>query len=164
MIGAAGAAFALGGVGTASARQKQGASAEPTLVEFAIAANDEGPYAGQFDVLIAALAANPDLLETLDTRRGQYTVFAPVDAAFEAVGFDEDNAEDVPADILLYHLTRGRRYVESVLGAPRLRMVNGGFVTQDGGVLNDGQATVVATDLEAANGVLHAIDGVLLPE
>lgn len=164
MIGAVGAAFALGGVGTASARQKQGASAEPTLVELALAANESGPYAGQFDVLIAALVAKPDLLETLNTRRGQYTVFAPVDAAFEAVGFDEENADEVPAEILLHHLTRGRRYAKSVLASPRLRMVNRDFVTQDGGVLNDGQATVVATDFEASNGVLHAIDGVLLPE
>lgn len=164
MIGATGAAFALGGVGTASARRKQGASAELTLVELALAANESGPYAGQFDVLIAALVAKPDLLETLNTRRGQYTVFAPVDDAFEAIGFDETNADVIPAEILLYHLTRGRRYAKSVLAAPRLRTVSRDFVTQDGGVLNDGQATIVATDFEASNGVLHAIDGVLLPE
>ncbi|QCC51992.1 fasciclin domain-containing protein [Halapricum salinum] len=173
-IGAAGAALAVGGVGTASARrgrgprgrdaarQRQGASADPTLVEFAIAANTSGPYAGQFDTLIAGLVAKPALLKTLNTARGQYTVFAPVDDAFAAIGFDEANADDIPADVLAYHLTRGRRYAKSVLGAPRLRMLNKGFVTQDGGVLNDGQATIVATDFEASNGVLHAIDGVLL--
>ncbi|QSG09317.1 fasciclin domain-containing protein [Halapricum desulfuricans] len=114
-------------------------------------------------MLIAALVAKPDLLETLNTRRGQYTVFAPVDAAFGTAGFDEDNAGEIPEDILLYHLTRGRRYADSVLGAPRLRMLNREFVTQDDGVLNDGQATIVVTDLEAANGVVHAVDGVLLP-
>ncbi|MCU4718417.1 fasciclin domain-containing protein [Halobacteria archaeon HArc-curdl5-1] len=59
---------------------------------------------------------------------------------------------------------RGRRYAKSVLAAPQLRMLNRDFITQDGGVLNDGQATIVATDFEASNGVLHAIDGVLLPE
>lgn len=163
-IGGLGAVAALGGVGTASARRmRRGASAEPTIVELAVAANASGPFAGQFDTLIAALLAKPTLLETFNTRPGgQYTVFAPTDDAFGAAGFTPANADQIPAEVLAYHVTRGRRYSPSVLGAPRLRMLSKGFVTQDGGVLNDGQAAIVATDLEASNGVVHAIDGVLL--
>ncbi|WP_372911076.1 fasciclin domain-containing protein [Salinigranum sp.] len=162
-IGSAGAMLTLGGVGVAGARE--GASADQTLVDLAIAVNEPGgAFAGEFDVLIAALVANPDLLATLDGRRGQYTVFAPDDDAFDAAGFDPSNADQIPADVLEYHVTRGRRYSDSVLGAPRLRMLNGGFVTQDGGVLNDGQATITDTDFEASNGVLHVISGVLLED
>lgn len=40
-------------------------------------------------------------------------------------------------------------------------MLNGGAV--DGTVLNGGQATIVKTDIEASNGVVHVVDGVLLP-
>lgn len=156
------------GAGTASARgrgkrQRLGASASPTIVELALDVNSDGPFAGQFDVLVAALVAKPDLLALLDSGRGQYTVFAPTDDAFGELGFTTANADQVPAAVLAYHLTRGRRYASSVLGAPRLRMLSREFVTQDDGVLNDGQATIVATDLEAANGVVHAVDGVLLP-
>ena len=150
------------GVGTAAARK--GASAKKTLVELALDVNGSGPFAGAFDTLIAALVAKPDLLEMFATRPGgQYTVFAPTDTAFDDLGFTPDNAGDIPASILAYHVSPGRRYAQSVLGAPRIPTLTDEFLTQDGGVLNDGQATIIVTDLEASNGVLHAIDGVLLP-
>jgi uncharacterized surface protein with fasciclin (FAS1) repeats len=150
------------GVGTAAARK--GASAEKTLVELALEVNGSGPYAGAFDTLIAALVAKPDLLEMFATRPGgQYTVFAPTDTAFEALGFNPDNADEIPASILAYHVSPGRRYSESVLGAPRIPTLTDEFLEQDDGVLNGDQASIIVTDLEASNGVLHAIDGVLLP-
>jgi uncharacterized surface protein with fasciclin (FAS1) repeats len=163
--------LALGGVGMASARKgrRKGASAEKNLVETAIALNNSGPYAGAFDELIAAVTA-AGLADDLSDPDVQLTVFAPVDAGFENVyaadnGIDE--AADVPAGVLLYHVTRGRRYASSVLGAPRLRMLTGDFVTQSEGVLNGGQAEIFVTDVEASNGVIHAIEpgspGVLLP-
>ncbi|MFO7711951.1 MAG: fasciclin domain-containing protein [Dehalococcoidia bacterium] len=58
----------------------------PTIVDVAIAVNSEGPFAGQFDTLIAAvLAADPAVLKTL-SGNGQFTVFAPTDDAFLALG------------------------------------------------------------------------------
>ncbi|WP_424002792.1 fasciclin domain-containing protein [Haloarcula salina] len=155
-LGTTGALLATGGVGAVSAK-RDGASGDDSLVDLAIDLNT-----GQFDVLIAALQANPDVLDTLDGR-GQYTVFAPTDAAFGDAGFTEANADEVPASVLTYHVTPGRRYSESVLGAPRLPTLNGAFIEQDDGVLNGGQATITDTDYEASNGVLHVIDGVLLP-
>jgi uncharacterized surface protein with fasciclin (FAS1) repeats len=139
----------------------------PTLVDVASAVNSSGPFAEQFDTLIAAvLAADPVVLATL-TGNGQFTVFAPTDDAFVALGLTPDNVGDVPQDaltnILLYHVARGRRYAADVLASDRIRTVQGGFVMQDGGVLN-GYSSIVVTDVEAANGVVHAIDAVLLPE
>lgn len=166
-VGGAGTLLTIGGVGTAAARngKRQGASGDKNLVEKAIALNSSGPYAGMFDELIAAVIAN-NLDDDLSDPDVQYTVFAPTDDAFEAVyaadnGIDE--AADVPASVLLYHVTEGRRYSQSVVNAPRIEMLTGQDVTVDGTTLNDGQAEIIATDIEASNGVIHAIDGVLLP-
>jgi uncharacterized surface protein with fasciclin (FAS1) repeats len=143
-----------------------------TIVDVAIAVNSEGDYAGMFDTLIAAvLAADPAVLATL-TGNGQHTVFAPTDDAFEAIGLTPDNIgnpdiipQDVLTAVLLYHVAPGRRYSGDVLESDRIRTLlkgKDGFVMQDGGVLN-GYATIIVTDVPAANGIIHAIDGVLLP-
>jgi uncharacterized surface protein with fasciclin (FAS1) repeats len=142
----------------------------PTLVDVAIAVNSSGPFAGQFDTLIAAvLAADPAVVRTL-SGNGQFTVFAPTDAAFEALGLDAANISALPqpvlTDILLYHVARGRRDAAQVVGADRLRMLNGGFLMQSGGVLTDNQgrtANIIVTNVPAANGIIHAIDAVVLP-
>jgi uncharacterized surface protein with fasciclin (FAS1) repeats len=167
-----GAALAAG-VGTVSARgrgrgrgrgqgrgKRQGASAEGTIVDVAVEADD-------FEVLVAAVQeAGP--VDALSGNR-QLTVFAPTDQAFadlaDALGVEVADLLELNdlADILLYHVTNGRRYSPSVVNAPRLRMLNGGTVVVDGTELNDGQADIVGTDIEASNGVVHVIDGVLLP-
>jgi uncharacterized surface protein with fasciclin (FAS1) repeats len=142
----------------------------PSIVDVAISVNSSGPFAGQFDTLIAAvLAADPGILATL-SGNGQHTVFAPTDAAFEALGLTASNIgtldREVLTDVLLYHVAHGRRGSESVVNSSRIRMLDGGFVFQSGGVLTDnlGRASnIVVTDVEAANGVIHAIDAVLLP-
>jgi uncharacterized surface protein with fasciclin (FAS1) repeats len=146
----------------------------PTIVDVAIAINSEGPFAGQFDTLIAAvLAADEAVLETL-TGNGQHTVFAPTDAAFEDLGLTPDNIgtalpKDVLTQILLYHVAPGRRYAADVLDSSRIRTLykgKMGFLSQSGGVLTDNlgrDANIIVTDVPAANGVIHAIDAVVLP-
>ena len=143
----------------------------PTIVEVAIAANAEGgPYEGVFDTLIAAvLAADPAVIETLNGN-GQHTVFAPTDDAFLALGITPDNVGALPTDILteilLYHVANGRHYATDVLDSDRIRTLQRGFLFQDGGVLTDTQdreAAIIVTDVEAANGIIHAIDAVVLP-
>ena len=139
----------------------------PTIVDVAIAVNEE---TGLFNTLIAALhAADPAVLKTL-SGNGQFTVFAPTDAAFAKLELDADNIGDldpgVLTDILLYHVARGRRDSGDVLASSRLRMLKGGFLLQDGGVLTDNlgrTANIIVTDVEAANGIIHAIDTVVLP-
>ncbi|MBN2242682.1 MAG: fasciclin domain-containing protein [Acidobacteria bacterium] len=142
----------------------------PSVVDVAIAVNSEGPFAGAFDTLIAAvLAADPAVLEFL-TGNGQRTVFAPTDDAFADLGLDETNVGDLDqeflTDVLLYHVARGRRYAEDVVASERIRMLDFGFLFQDGGVLTDNlgrEANIIVTDVEAANGIIHAIDAVVLP-
>jgi uncharacterized surface protein with fasciclin (FAS1) repeats len=142
----------------------------PTIVDVAIAVNSEGPFAGAFDTLIAAvLAADPAVLATLDGN-GQHTVFAPTDDAFAALGLDENNigtlGQEALTDVLLYHVTHGRRYATSVLPSNRIRTLYKAFLFQDGGVLTDDldrEANIIVTDVEAANGIIHVIDAVVLP-
>lgn len=150
------------GVGSAAAksRQRQGASAEPTIFEIADGAED-------FEILVAALETT-GLDDVLDGGGRQFTVFAPTDDAFEALladlGITATDLLENPAlpDILRYHVTNGRRYAPSVIRAPQIRMLNGEAITVDGLNLN-GQAEIQVPDIEAANGVVHVIDGVLLP-
>jgi len=143
----------------------------PTLVDVAIAVNSSGPFAGEFDTLIAAvLAADPAVVNTL-SGNGQFTVFAPTDAAFAALGLTPANIgtalpQPVLTDILLYHVARGRRDSTDVVSSDRLRMLNGSFLLQSGGVLTDNQnrtANIIVTDVPAANGIIHVIDAVVLP-
>jgi uncharacterized surface protein with fasciclin (FAS1) repeats len=132
--------------------------------------NSEGPFAGEFDTLIAAvLAADPAVFDYL-TANGQRTVFAPTDGAFAALGITPDNVGSLDqgflTDVLLYHVAHGRRYAEDVVSSDRIRMLDGGFLRQSGGVLTDNlgrESDIIVTDVEAANGVIHAINAVVLP-
>lgn len=144
-----------------------------TIVEIVLAPD------GEFDVLQAAVV-KAGLVGALNSTDDQFTVFAPTDAAFvgtfegllgadlsEQDVIDFVNAGSVDAafgdgalaDILLYHVTNGRRTTKSVLAAPRYQMLNGDKLTR--GELLD--AGIVATNVAASNGVIHAIGSVLLP-
>ena len=153
----AGTVALLGGVGTAAARPP---SEGDTVVDVAVEADD-------FNVLVAAVE-EAGLVDALSGNR-QLTVFAPTDEAFEALagelGVDvEDLLElDDLGEILTYHVTPGRRDAESVTTSDRLPTLAGERIDVDGTTLNDGQAEIVATDIEASNGIVHVIDGVLLP-
>lgn len=143
----------------------------PSVVDVALAVNSDGPFAGQFDTLIAAvtLPEQEGVLNYL-MGNGQRTVFAPTDDAFAALSLDETNVGDLDpdflTDVLLYHVAHGRRYAEDVVDSYRIRMLDGGFLRQNGGVLTDNlgrDANIIVTDVEAANGIIHAIDAVVLP-
>lgn len=122
---------------------------------------------GEFDVLQAAVV-RAGLVDALNGKN-QYTVFAPTDAAFIATLEVADEAEaiaavnalptDALAEILLYHVTPGRRTSTSVLAAPRYKMLNGEFLTRD----ELAAAGIAATDISASNGVIHVINSVLIP-
>ena len=141
------------------------------LVDTLVALNTEGAYAEQLDTLMAAvLAADPTILDTL-SGQDPYTVFAPTDDAFAALGLDADNIGDVSqivlTDILLYHVSAGTLAAAAdVLAAEQIEMLVAGSVQQADGVLTDntgGTAHIIETDVEASNGVIHLIDSVLLP-
>lgn len=123
-----------------------------------------------FSTLYAALEAT-GLTDTFDGRR-QFTVFAPTNAAFEALLSDLGltpgellaNTELVTA-VLLYHATPGNRNATSVLQAPGVRMLNGQVAPTyvDGEVPFIDGAEILTTDLRASNGTIHVIGSVLLP-
>jgi uncharacterized surface protein with fasciclin (FAS1) repeats len=165
-VGGAGALVALGGTASArpGKRRREGASGDDSIVDIALAVNAQ---TGEFSTLIAALAA-VGLVGALDGRN-QLTAFAPTDDAFAALNLDADNVGDLDeaflTDVLLYHVTHGRRYAASLNDGEEVEMLNGETTTVEessGNVfLNDSQ--VLSADIEASNGVIHVIDGVLLP-
>ena len=141
-----------------------------TIVDVALAANAQ---TGEFSILIAALqAADPAVIQTL-SGKGQFTVFAPTDAAFVAL-LGELNLtpaqllgnKALVTQVLLYHVARGNRDSAEVLASSRIRTLERGFLFQSGGVLTDAKgrtANIIATDIPASNGVIHVIDRVVLP-
>jgi uncharacterized surface protein with fasciclin (FAS1) repeats len=143
-----------------------------TIVDVAIAANAPGgPFEGTFDTLIAAIvAADPAVLATLDGN-GQFTVFAPTDDAFAALGLDASNigtelSQDDLTRILLYHVARGNRESGEVLDSDQIRMLSRGFtyISLQEGMPYINQARIIVPDVTMPdNGVIHAIDAVLLP-
>jgi uncharacterized surface protein with fasciclin (FAS1) repeats len=149
----AGTTLLAGGVGAAAAAPP---SEGDTIVDVAVAANG-------FDVLVAAVQ-EAGLVGALDGNR-QLTVFAPTDAAFNDIGVTETNVGDVGslAEILTYHVVPGRRSAQSVVNASSLPTLNGARIDVDGTALNGDQASIATTDIEASNGIIHVIDGVLLP-
>lgn len=145
-------------------------AASPSIVETALAVNGEGsPFAGVFDTLIAAVTcpSQSGVLKVLSSR-GQHTVFAPTDDAFAALGLSPDNVcgalpDEVLSDVLSYHVAKGRRDAGAVLSSTRIRMLNGEFTSIDGGAVTIDGNNIIVTDVPASNGIIHAIDGVLLP-
>ncbi len=143
-----------------------------SVIDVARAVNAE---TGEFSTLLFALEAT-GLDDVLDARNGKVTVFAPTDAAFAALppgvlaSLVAD--PDALANVLLYHVAPGNRYAADVAGSEQIRMFNRDFV----GVSYDGSnvflidnadfspdAQVVIPNVEAANGVIHVIDNVLVP-
>ena len=150
-----------------AARAERPPAAEPNIVQTAIAVNASGPYAGQFDTLICLVANNPTVLSLL-SQRGQYTVFAPTDDAFAQIGVTSSTCAALAPNvtgILAYHAAKGRRDAADVVSSTQIRMLNGQFTTISaaGGSYYVNDAKIIATDVFASNGVIHAIDHVLLP-
>ena len=151
-------------------------SSEDTVVE-EVAAATEMAEAGDivavasategFSTLVAALTAG-GLVETLQGA-GPFTVFAPTDAAFEALPagllekllLPENKA--VLVSILTYHVVPGMVMSADIM-AGDVATVEGSNVKLDtayGVKVND--ATVTTADVAASNGVIHVIDAVIVP-
>ncbi len=128
------------------------------IVEIAVSA-------GSFTTLVTAVKA-AGLVETLKSP-GPFTVFAPNDEAFANLppGTITTLVQNIPqlTRILTFHVVAGRlmkadlaelKTVTSVEGSPIPIRCNGGFEVKN--------ATVIAPDIEADNGVIHVIDRVIL--
>lgn len=127
---------------------------------------DTAVAAGNFSTLVTAVKA-AGLVETLKGA-GPFTVFAPTDAAFAKVpkatldGLLADKA--ALTKVLTYHVVAGKVMAADVK-AGHVKTVQGtdlAMATEDGVTVNG--AKVVAADVAASNGVIHAIDTVLMPK
>ena len=124
---------------------------------------------GSFKTLVAAVTA-AGLVETL-SGAGPFTVFAPVDDAFAALPAGTVESLVEPANkekltgILTYHVLAGKVLSTDLTDGMTATTVNGEEITihlTDGKVLvND--AEVVIADVETDNGVIHAINKVIMP-
>lgn len=147
---------------------------------------DVAESAGDFTILLTAVGLYPGIEDYLNGR-GQRTVFAPDDGAFadlaavlpalcftveadpvdNLVAYVLDN-QDYIAEVLLYHVSKGRKDAAEVLPADRINTLLGEFITRtpDTLVLDNPyftDATITAPNQFASNGVIHVIDQVLLP-
>ena len=125
--------------------------------------------AGSFSTLLAAAEA-AGLVGAL-AGEGPLTVFAPTDEAFAALpegtveGLLKPENKGKLAAILKYHVVAGRKFSTDLANGQPVETLQGASVALkiDNGQPRIGNADVVATDIDASNGVIHVIDAVLLP-
>jgi len=125
----------------------------------------------QFSTLVTALEA-ADLVSTLADETAVFTVFAPTDDAFAALGEETINSllADIPAltDILTYHVIADQAVDAATaisLNGSDVEMLNGDTVSisVQGDTLYINDSAVIAADVTATNGIIHVIDAVLTP-
>lgn len=119
--------------------------------------------------LVSALK-QAELVTSL-SNAGPFTVFAPTNAAFDKLPagtveglMKEDKKEDLQ-NILQYHVAVAGYKAESLKDGQSLGMANGDNISisvKDGVITVNGTARIVAS-IQASNGIIHVIDGVLLP-
>jgi uncharacterized surface protein with fasciclin (FAS1) repeats len=143
-----------------------------------------------FDILRGAIAA-AELGAALDNPLDSFTVFAPTDAAFvalaQALGYDgagergafahlvralellgAGDAGGLLTDVLTYHVLPEALDAAAIGALATLTTISGGTITVNGTTLGDLEPDlpnpgIIATDIEAGNGIVHVLDGVLLP-
>ena len=154
---------------------KESKNADATIV--GVAASNEN-----FSTLVAAVKA-ADLVATLNSE-GPFTVFAPTNEAFAKLPagtvetlLKAENKGTLTA-VLTYHVVAGKFKAADVLKAIKdnggkfsITTVNGEKLTahvMDGKVMlqdaKGNSSTIIMTDVEASNGVIHAIDTVVMPK
>jgi uncharacterized surface protein with fasciclin (FAS1) repeats len=123
--------------------------------------------AGNFNTLVTAVKA-AGLVETLKGK-GPFTVFAPTDAAFAKIPKASLDAlladKQKLAAVLTYHVVPGKVMAADVKSGD-VKSVQGSniAVSAEGGAVKVDAANVIKTDVEASNGVIHAIDTVIMPK
>lgn len=170
---------ACSGGGTESASESMDEGAESTATSSEEMTSEENTEAPD----IVALASSQDNLSTLVTAvqaaglvetlqgDGPFTVFAPTNAAFEALPagtletlLKPENKEQLAA-VLTYHVVSGEVMSSDLSDGMTAATVEGSDVeiSIDGQTVMVEGATVVAADVDASNGVVHVIDQVILP-
>jgi len=134
---------------------------------------DVANNAGSFTTLLAALDT-AGLTETVADLDSTFTVFAPTDAAFEVLlsqlNIEASDLLALPnlADILLYHVLAGEVDSTAAVAAAGTTIASASgellAVSLNGEVLNINTAAVQTPDVMAANGVIHIVDSVIMPQ
>ncbi|MGB9370656.1 MAG: fasciclin domain-containing protein [Halobacteriota archaeon] len=154
IVGASSVAFAQTQTTTATAQPKQ------TIAE-TLANNTTFTQ-------LASLLKKANLTDVLNGP-GNYTLFAPTNAAFAKVNAstlaDLQNNTTALRTLLLYHVVPTKLFASDFTGSGTLTTVNGLSVpySVNGTTIQVGNATVTKADINATNGVIHVIDGVLMP-
>jgi uncharacterized surface protein with fasciclin (FAS1) repeats len=172
-------ALALGAAACGSDDEGNGSSGSG-----AATSQEQAPSTQQTAQDVVALAQDTPTLSTLVTAvssaklvdtlqgKGPFTVFAPTNAAFDKLGDQQvqsllkpDNRDQL-TQILTYHVVPGKLTAAKLSDGQKLETVAGETLTVkvDGDKVMVNDATVVKPDVEAANGVVHVIDGVLTPK
>ncbi len=160
VVALATAAVAIGGNDSGSTAQPAAKPAKKDIVQTAVAAVD-------FDTLVS-LVKRAGLAKTL-SGKGPFTVFAPTDAAFAKV--PDATLQAVAADkarlrsVLLYHVAKGKLSAATVAKRRSVKTLNGQRVAirVRANRVFVGGARVISPDVGASNGVIHAINRVLIP-
>ncbi|MEQ9096051.1 MAG: CIA30 family protein [Phycisphaerales bacterium] len=124
----------------------------------------------ELSTLVAAIKA-AGLADQLGPENGPWTVFAPVNDAFAALPDGALGALLEPANrqqlvsILALHVVPGRLEARELLGVTKTQALTGEVIRfgTDRGTLQVNGASIIASDIQAGNGVVHLIDAVLLP-
>ncbi len=153
--------------GDGTRNQTNGTPAE-TSVDESLAIDDVLIRDGNFSTFIHAMGAAG--LEGTLAGPGPYTVFAPTDEAFSRLPdtvMEElfNDPKGNLAEILLYHMAPGNYVASEIATNDTIATVQGNPIVVDAtgdGVTVNG-AEVVRADIPAANGIIHAIDAVMLP-
>jgi uncharacterized surface protein with fasciclin (FAS1) repeats len=161
VVALATAAVALGG------DDRSGSTAEPAVKQARKNIVQTAVGAGDFDTLVS-LVTRAGLAKTL-SGKGPFTVFAPTDAAFKKVPASTLKAllKDRAAlrNVLLYHVAAGRYPANRVVKQKSIETLVGQRVKvrTRGDAVRVAGAKVVQADVRTSNGVIHAINKVLLP-
>lgn len=146
-------------VGQSGVKDDQSAK---NVVQIAVGSKDH-------TTLVAAIKA-AQLVDAL-SNAGPFTVFAPTNAAFDKLpagtveGLLKPEKKDDLTDILQYHVSVGVFKADMFQDGQVLGQVNGGNITitkKEGKIFVNGTAEIIASIL-ASNGIVHVINGVLLP-
>lgn len=133
-----------------------------------------------FNELVSALVyvdseLNTGLVNLFANGKDQYTVFAPTDEAFQNLyaALNVNDITELPAplvrDVLLYHVTEGRRAANSVVPRRGTReittLLGSSFSVTPTGSINaiGNTANITQPNISASNGIIHVVDSVLLP-
>jgi uncharacterized surface protein with fasciclin (FAS1) repeats len=149
----------------------------------AVPTDGEGSFDGMADDPAATAASNNPVLSTLVTAvveadlvdtlnsEGPFTIFAPYNDAFAAIPEDELSAiladTELLSSILTFHVVAGESLdLQQLIDAGTVDTVNGGSLTieasDDLATVNG--ANVICGNVQVANGTVHIIDAVLVPE